>query len=79
MSYRVFDYQCRCCGSVSEEWISHDDEAVPCRVCEGVTDRLPTTPNICLDGCDPGFPRAWRRWGDWKSQQGGPPERKTEF
>ena len=70
MAWRLFDFECAACGKTFEEMIPDDSQTHPCPSCKGKAKRLVAAPRIdwMHMGLDPGFPSAYEKWGDAKTQ-----------
>lgn len=66
----LFDFECPACGNVFEDLIPSDGFHAPCPGCTGNAKRLISAArlDVLKMGLDPGFPTAYEKWGDMKTQ-----------
>ena len=67
-----FDWHCPACELTFDAYTR--DGTMTCINCGHRADKRPSAPEIMLSGIDPGLPRAWRRWADWKTDPKGAKE-----
>lgn len=78
MSAFLVDVRCDDCG-VKETWMDSNDYVGPCPVCGKEAKRIISGTRIDWEnmGMDPGFPDAYKKWGDLYTQRNIEADRKA--